>query len=450
MGTGADLSTTDINSVTNKNANRPNHCRRLKPDKASEFGFNFIVRIITDNDVVRPFGKISGNIEVETRFPISHLGLLVQFEAICSMRYTSKFEKQTYFHNGREMILEGTKLVDDYGYFESPIQYIISPFRRGSAADANIVFPGRSYYPFSLTIPENPNLPAGFSNEFGSLVHRLAVYLKKETGHQVAVEVGDKPMRFNGHFNLRNIGLKEISIECFYMKSVFTRKKVVEARLSVHSSGFLCGESIPFRVEYKNPKCYPLHIFVRLVQNLKYNASNKSEAVKRKSKIVKTVHTQIENDPIPEGVWTDFLHIPENQEPSYKVHFMYSVTYILQINVKIFLEIDQIDIKGSAPIYIGTTRDDVETLRTGGMSNIVVPQGIPRRSGSEASINTISSGRSLPPSYSQLSSRTTSWETLPPPYEELELIEEDVTLEDPSRTTSCSPIVCTCHEWRAK
>ncbi|ODN04985.1 hypothetical protein Ocin01_01694 [Orchesella cincta] len=434
---GADLSTTDINAVTNKNANRPNHCRRRKPDKASEFGFNFIVRIITDNDVVRPCGRISGNIEVETRFPISHLGFLVQFEAICSMRYTSKFENKTHFHNGREMILEGTKLVGDYGYFESPIQHIISPFRRGSAADANIVFPGRSYYPFSLTIPENPNLPAGFSNDFGSLVHRLTVYMKNVTGHQVAVEVGDKPMRFNGHFNLRNIGLKEISIERFYIKSVFSRKKVVEARLLVHTSGFLRGESIPFRVEYKNPKCYPLHIFVRLIQCLKHNATDKSEAVKRKSKIVKTVHTQIQNDNTAEG-WEDILGIPENQEPSYKGHFMYSVTYILQINVKIFLESDQhVIIKGEAPIYIGSTRDDVETLRlTGGMSNVVVPHGIGRRSGSEASLNTLSSGRSLPPSYSQLSSRATSWETLPPAYEELEFIEEDIAFEDLSMATT--------------
>ncbi|ODM87791.1 hypothetical protein Ocin01_18892 [Orchesella cincta] len=104
---------------------------------------------------------------------------------------------------------------------------------------------------------------------------------------------------------------------------------------------------------------------------------------------------------------------------------MYSVTYTLQFNVKIFLEIDQpVIIKGEAPIYIATTRDDIETLRlTEEMSNLDIPHVEAGRRGSEASLISRASGRSaksLPPAYSQLSLRTPSWETLPPSYDELE------------------------------
>jgi len=65
-----------------------------------------------------------------------------------------------------------------------------------------------------LEFPENPHLPAPFKNAYGSLVYRLVAYMN-EISHQGHVQIGEKPMRFNGHYNLldNEMALNPISIE---------------------------------------------------------------------------------------------------------------------------------------------------------------------------------------------------------------------------------------------
>lgn len=47
-----------------------------RPGRFEQFGVNFKTRILVDSDVIRPYKKISGKIDVETRFPIKHKGIL--------------------------------------------------------------------------------------------------------------------------------------------------------------------------------------------------------------------------------------------------------------------------------------------------------------------------------------------------------------------------------------
>ncbi|CAL8110880.1 unnamed protein product [Orchesella dallaii] len=263
------------------------------------------------------------------------------------------------------------------------------------------------------------------------------------TGVLLFVEVGSKPVRFNGHCNLLDFEylIKPVSIQRFHKKSVFSRKKLVEAQFSIATSGFILGESIPFGFSFINPKTYPLNISVRVMQNLKYNATNNSTSTKRSFKIV-AVANRTENNPLPESFWVDDLVIPQNQPHTFTEHFMINVTYTIQFMVKIMDDtVGDAVIKGEAPIYIGTTREDVESLRTGGrMENLDVPSNDSRRRGSDSSLNTLESSSSrsrlrtsnLPPAYSMLSLRTPSWETLPPSYDELEFEElpPEYTLED--------------------
>lgn len=46
-----------------------------KAGKVDQFGANFKVRILADNEVVRPFKKISGKVVIESRFPLKHKGI---------------------------------------------------------------------------------------------------------------------------------------------------------------------------------------------------------------------------------------------------------------------------------------------------------------------------------------------------------------------------------------
>ncbi len=48
--------------------------------KIDQFGVNFKVRIVVDNDVIRPYRKITGKIVVETRFPIKHKGYIARHD----------------------------------------------------------------------------------------------------------------------------------------------------------------------------------------------------------------------------------------------------------------------------------------------------------------------------------------------------------------------------------
>jgi len=50
----------------------------FRAGKIEQFGVNFKVKILVDNEVVRPFRKITGKVVIETRFPISHNGLFIR------------------------------------------------------------------------------------------------------------------------------------------------------------------------------------------------------------------------------------------------------------------------------------------------------------------------------------------------------------------------------------
>ncbi|ODN04960.1 Arrestin domain-containing protein 2 [Orchesella cincta] len=282
------------------------------------------------------------------------------------------------------------------------------------------IFPGSVTFPFSLEIPGDPHWPAPFKSVFGSLVYRVVVYMKSPTAF---VEVGEKVMRFNGHHNLNNNidALKPISVEQFYKKSVFSRKKLVEVIFSVETSGYLPEERIPFVLSIRNPKCIPLQMSVQLVQELKYDASNRRDSAKRKIMLVASSERD-EFEPEPELTWIDNLRIPEELGPSYKLHYTYNVTYSIQFKVKV---LDQGTVKGGAPIYIGTTREPEQLLMLLA-NNLDVPyQGLRRRGStssthSNRSHSSTTTTYSLPPAYSQLSSRILSMETLPPSYDEVE------------------------------
>ncbi|ODN04984.1 Arrestin domain-containing protein 2, partial [Orchesella cincta] len=252
------------------------------------------------------------------------------------------------------------------------------------------------------------------------------------------VQIGERSMRFNGHYNLLNnaMALNPISIEQNFKASVFSRKKLVEVLFLVEQSGFIQGEMIPFRLVFRNPKTLPLHISVHLIQHVKFNASNKRDSVKRKTGILAKMERN-DNEHGPEWTWTDNLRIPEDQGPSYVGHYMYNVSYSIQFKVKVLAEVKEFGsfvLKGEAPIYIGTTRASIDHLRATANNSDTPFIGI-RRRGSMSSMTSVKSYTSvrttcsLPPAYSQLSSRIPSWETLPPTYDELEL-REDTEGED--------------------
>lgn len=50
--------------------------------------------------------------------------IVVQFEGMCTLRYSTKLDNRTSFHQSRKCIVEGTKSEVD-GYQESPIKQII-------------------------------------------------------------------------------------------------------------------------------------------------------------------------------------------------------------------------------------------------------------------------------------------------------------------------------------
>lgn len=71
-------------------------------------------------------------------------------------------------------------------------------------------------------------------------------------------------------------------------------------------------------------------------------------------------------------------------------------------------------VKGDIPIFIGTTREPVELLIISANSLAVVDERFPARRGSTSSTHSDCSGLThftLPPAYSQLSSRVPSLET---------------------------------------
>jgi len=129
--------------------------RRGRATKESQFGSDFKVQIIVDSDceVVRPCRKITGNVVIETLNPIKHqgiinsnmnrhikillfiivnnlhcvTGLLIQFEGMCILKYSTKFEGYTTNHKGKEILLENASWKSDEGYFQSPIQQVLQP-----------------------------------------------------------------------------------------------------------------------------------------------------------------------------------------------------------------------------------------------------------------------------------------------------------------------------------
>jgi len=274
------------------------------------------------------------------------------------------------------------------------------------------MLPGSVTFPFTLEIPGDPHLPAPFKNAFGSLVYRVVVYMKSQS---VFVEIKEKVMRFNGYHNLvENLDvMKPISVEQFYKKHIFSRKKLVEAVFSVESSGFLPEESIQFCLYVRHLKCIPLQMTVQLVQQHKYDATKRRDSVQRKSIVVASTQRE-EFEPDSELTWIDNLRIPDKLGPSFETHYMYNVEYSLQFKVKILDK--KATIKGEAPIFIGTVRESLQQLMVSA-NNLDVPSIEIRRRGSTSSARSVRSHSSatttysLPPAYSTLSSRIPSMET---------------------------------------
>ncbi|ODN04983.1 pH-response regulator protein palF/RIM8 [Orchesella cincta] len=402
------------------------YARSKLGSKVGSFGCNFKVQIVVDSDVIKPCKKITGSVIIETQRPIKHQGILIQFEGACTLKYPTKSEGYTTNQHGREVILEGAGWKSAEAYFRSPIQHIL----KSKSESAHVINPGSVTYPFELDIPENPHLPAPFRNELGCLVYRLVVYMAEPIRLQIHVEIGQRIVKFNGHYNLFNdeAAMTPVSVEKSLKTSVFARKKLLDLLLLVEKSGFLPGEIVTFSLSFKNLQCLPLQISVQLMQHLKYNATNRRESIKRKVAILAKLERMYTNH-MPECTWMDSLRIPEDQVPSFTCHYMYNVAYCIQFKVKVLAEMKDFGsyvLKGEAPLYIGTTRSTVEHLRI--VANSDVPREVTRRSsansiGSSFSIATTTS--TLPPAYSQLSSRIPSWETLPPSYDELELDDPD-------------------------
>lgn len=152
----------------------------------------------------------------------------------------------------------------------------------------------------------------------------------------VYVEVGEKVMRFNGHHNLLYDveALKPISLENFYKKSTFSRKKLVEALFSVDAPGCLPGESIQFIFYARNPKCIPLQVTIQLLQEIKFDATGRRDSPKKRFVIVGTMEKE-DLEPQPELTWIDGLHVRENLEPTFNAHSMYNITYSIQVSFRV-------------------------------------------------------------------------------------------------------------------
>ncbi|CAL8111570.1 unnamed protein product [Orchesella dallaii] len=361
--------------------------------KAEYFGIDLKTNLEVDCDTVKPFSKITGHLIIDTKFPIEHDGIVVQLEALCSLNYSTKHNERTSTHKGKGCILENTKM-NPFGHLESPIRceiIAVTPPEFGGHS----INSGVWHYPFTLTIPNDPLLPAPFENSHGHLDYRLVVYMVAHSS-STFVKLAEKPMSCEGHYNLYNKeeAIKPIVIEQYYRKSYFSQKKLVKAILSMQNTGYLQEEDIPFSLFIKNPKCIPLHLTVSLIQQIKYQASTNLASMVKTVTTVQNEEKDESDEPQTEILWAGILRVPENNPPTYSCNSMYSVNYVLQFEVR---SLGEVIISGEASILLGTTRDPIRELND---VQETPPPGELYRSESESSIHSQRSIYSTPIAYS--------------------------------------------------
>ncbi|CAL8111571.1 unnamed protein product [Orchesella dallaii] len=385
-----------------------------KPGKLGHFHCQFSGVMVLENGTLKPYGRIDGQLAIDIGWPINHCGIRVQLEALCSLKYETKLDNRVSFHKKLENIMEGTgeKGVFD-NYQASPVMTDILPEK--THPQRYELPAGNNRFRFTLQAP-GETLPAPFRTGYGSLVYKLVAYMRAENGF--LVQIGERILRFGGYHNLsQNIdALRPIEIERSVKKSIFSSKKIVTANLHLESCGYLPEEDLPFTLCIRNPRCLPLQMSMKLNQRAIYSVDGSKKTT------VATLDEAINEifEPDCESTWVHTLKVHKAASPSYCIHPMYTVTHILQYKVKID---DYSILKGEVPIFIGTTREPVELLMISANCLNVIDERFPARRGSTSSTHSDCSGltcsSTLPPTYSQLTSRIPSLETLPPPYDDL-------------------------------
>jgi len=289
------------------------------------------------------------------------LGIRVQLEALCSLKYNTKLDNRISFHKKLDNIMEGT---GDKGLFDNyqastvmidilpekskPHQYFFMCLLDACCVSSLLVFASSWVFISSfifLVHPQRYELPAGnnrfrftlhatgealpapFRTSYGSLVYKLIAYMRSENGF--LVPIGDKILRFGGYHNLsQNIdALRPFEMVRSAKKSIFSNKKIVTATLHLESCGYLPDEDLPFTLCISNPRCLPLQMSMKLTQRVIYSVDG------AKKTTVATLDEAVNEimEPDCESIWVHALKIHKAASPSYCIHPMYTVSHILQV-----------------------------------------------------------------------------------------------------------------------
>lgn len=188
--------------------------------------------------------------------------------------------------------------------------------------------PGTNTYGFNVAIPGDV-LPAPFKNPYGTLVYKLAAYMRSENGYIVLI--GEKILKFGGYYNLsRNLeAAKSATIERSVKRSMFTGKKLVIVTLNLETCGYLPEDMVRFSMRVQNPKCLPYKSSVQLLQKIIYAVKGTKKTTVA---IVGSADKEV-NEPESETVWDGSFKVHKGVSPTYiGRHQMYVVTHIVQVS----------------------------------------------------------------------------------------------------------------------
>ncbi|CAL8112213.1 unnamed protein product [Orchesella dallaii] len=409
-----------------------------KPGKVQHFGANFDGTIFLESCTLRPYGRIRGRLVVETRFMLKFTGIHVQLEGDLYLNFASKTGRNVY--RKRVCILENT-ICHKNGDQISPIRHdVVPPVPEGRDLTI-VILPERSpdaseNFLFTLPIPGD-TLPAPFKSPYGSLTYKVVAYMRSIYGRYV--QIAEKSLDFPGYHNLsQNVdGMKPLKIK----RGLLDASANIVAILILESGAYLPEEAVPFTMIVRNPGMIPLSITVFIAQKITYNVDGTLLATCTRIDMMEL----FEGNPEADTLWKGNLTVPKKLPPSYSIHPSYEVKYAIQF--KVVVE-NHGTIKGTAPLYIGTTKEPIEHLEAEAATacSLSVPQNpFGERRGSTSSVRSENSFRphkkaSLP-SYSQVNSPVRcSIESLPPPPppydEEADIEGEEDHLSIPVPSTS--------------
>ncbi|XP_035705508.1 arrestin domain-containing protein 4 isoform X1 [Folsomia candida] len=395
--------------------------RLCKPAKGDHFG-QFDCEIELDKIVAKPFQRIFGQLVISNLNEIRCFGIRVQLDAIVNLKFDTKVDNRLSNHKKIEGILQDALEPAEGYYIASPVLEDLSNDDETSTRLV-VLQPGTYTYPFVLTMP-GETLPAPFRSQYGNLHYKIVAYMASAFCY---VQVAEKALRFKGYNNLNQLPnyLEPIKNESGFQTSMFSKKKVITAIMTLNKRGFLPGDDLPFVLSIINPKWFVVRkISVNLVRRVIYNVNGATKTTLVNLDSFENTEISKDDEIYCEGK----LSIPRNCMPTYNAKPVYSVIHLIQYQVKVAEYPGPM--KGQLEVVIGTTKESVETLMSRRMSNLQVednPYPATTRERSNSTVSRLSdcsvvTTTSMPPNYSQLNSRAVSLlslDTLPPHYDDL-------------------------------